>query len=645
VGPVDTVLMDEKVASQNIAEHEEEPGLLNRSWFLLLLVFLFTGAIYIGCMLSPPSLMDDVDAVQAMIAKGMLTSGDWVTARLDGVLYLEKSPLIYWLMAICYKVFGISDWVARIPVAFSSIGLALLSAIFGMWAFGKRAGFYAGLCMSTCVGLFLFTRIQIPDVMLTFTITLAMWAFLRALDEQEKRPALWAGILAASLGIGLLLKSLVGIVFPVAAALIYLLVTKQLFSRRTWQRLRPISGAVIAMLIAVPWHVLATLRNPPYFVWTMKSGPGLYHGFLWFYFINEQLLRFLNLRYPRDYNTVPRLYFWLFHFLWLFPWSVYLPSLLKLPFKPVDRAGQTRLLALCWTGFILVFFTFSTTQEYYSMPCYPALALLIGSAMAAEGNWIRRSSRVLGTVAAIAALACFAIAFYVRNFPTPGDIASALSRHPSAYTLSLGHMLDLTFDSFAYLRLPLLVAGVAFLLGAAGNLRWSGIRAFLMSGIMMVLFFHAARLALVVFDPYLASRPLATAYNNAPPGKLIVDHHYYAFSSVIFYTNQDPLLLNGKFNNLEYGAAAPGAPAVFLSDTEFEGLWTGRDRYYLVATQRGADRIENLVGKEHFEVVAASGGKLLLTNAAALPGTPLTTSPTSGESSASSSLLGGNGLH
>jgi 4-amino-4-deoxy-L-arabinose transferase-like glycosyltransferase len=590
--------------------------LFNRRWFLLLLVFLCAAAIYLGCVLSPPSLMDDVDAVQAQIARTMLASGDWVTARLDGVLYLEKAPLIYWLMAIFYKILGVADWVARLPVALASIALALLSSVFGMWAFGKRAGFCAGLCMSTCVGLFLFTRIQIPDVMLTFTITLALWAFLRALDEDERQPRLWAAILAASLGSGLLLKSLVGIVFPIAAALTYLYVSKQLFSPRTWLRLRPVSGFLIVLLIAAPWHVLATLRNPPYFAWTLKSGPGLYHGFLWFYFVNEQLLRFLNLRYPRDYNTVPRLYFWLFHLLWLFPWSVYLPAIKQLSFKPVDRAGQTRLLALCWAGFILVFFTFSTTQEYYSMPCYPALALLLGSAMAAEGKWIHRGTRVLVGITALAALAAIAIAFAVRNLPTPGDISSALSHHPSAYTLSLGHMLDLTYDSFAYLRMPLYLAGAAFLLGGAGNLCWSGIRAFLTTALMMVLFFHAARLALVVFDPYLSSRPLANAFLSAPPGKLIVDHHYYTFSSVIFYTNQDPLLLNGKFNNLEYGAAAPGAPAVFLNDSEFKALWTSGNRYYLVASQKGVDRVEHFVGREQFETVSTSGGKVLLTNIA-----------------------------
>src|SRR6266446_5910780 len=454
------------------------------------------------------------------------------------------------------------------------------------------------------------------DMKLTYTIAVAMWAFLRALDEDEKRPRLWAAILAASLGTGLLLKSLVGIVFPVAAALIYLFVSKQLFSARTWRRLRPISGFLIVLLIAAPWHVLATLRSPPYFAWTLQSGPGLYHGFLWFYFVNEQLLRFLNLRYPRDYNTVPRLYFWLLHLLWLFPWCVYSPAIAKLSFKPVDRAGQTRLLALCWAGFILIFFTFSTTQEYYSMPCYPALALLLGSAMAAEGQWIHRGTRVLGAITSVAALAAIAIAFAVRDLPTPGDISSALSHHPSAYTLSLGHMLDLTFDSFAYLRLPLYLAAAAFLLGAVGNLRWSGMRAFWASGLMMVLFFHAARLALVAFDPYLSSRPLAEAFRSAPPGKLIVDHHYYYFSSVIFYTGQDPLLLNGKFNNLEYGAAAPGAPAVFLNDSKFKDLWTSENRYYLVASEKGADRIETLIGKEHFKTIATSGGKLLLTNIA-----------------------------
>ena len=336
--------------------------------------------------------MDDVDAEQAQTAQNMLVSGDWVTAHINGLRYMEKPPLVYWTIAASYKVFGVHDWAARIPIALSAMGLAWLTAAFGTWAFGKRAGFYAGLCLATCIGLFLFTRILIPDAMQAFTIALAMWAFLRALDDEERQPRIWALVFGAALGTGLLLKSLIAVVFPVGAAVLYLLVTRQLFSLQVWKRLHVFSAALVAIVIAAPWHILATLRNPPYFAFTLHAGPGQYHGFLWFFFINEQLLRFLNLRYPHDYNTVPRLWFWLLHLVWLFPWSVYLPAVAKLSFKPIDRAGRARLLALCWTGFVLIFFTFSTTQEYYSMPAYPAMALLLGSAMAAGGDWVRRGT-------------------------------------------------------------------------------------------------------------------------------------------------------------------------------------------------------------------------------------------------------------
>ena len=558
--------------------------------------------------------MDDVDAVQAQIARNMLQSGDWVTARLDGVAYLEKAPFIYWTMALSYKVFGVHDWAARVPVALAAVALAWLTAAMGVWAFGKRAGFYAGLCTATCIGLFLFTRILIPDVMLTFTVALALWAFLRALDQGEPHPRFWAAVLALSLGLGLLLKSLVGIVFPIAAGTIYLLLTGQFFSAAAWRRLHPFSGAFIVLLVAAPWHVLATLRNPPYFDFTLHSGPGQYHGFFWFFFINEQLLRFLNLRYPRDYDTVPRLYFWLFHLLWLFPWSVYFPAIARLSFKPVDRAGRARLLALCWAGFVLVFFTFSTTQEYYSMPCYPALALLLGSAIAADGKWMRRGTAVLTAIAGCAAAAAIVVLAWSRGLPAPGDISSALSQHPGAYKLSLGHMEDLTLASFAYLRAPLALAAAAFLVGAVGTFKAKTQRAVVAAALMMVLFFHAARLAMVAFDPYMSSRPLAEALERAPKGTLIVEHHYYWFSSVFFYTNRSALLLNGRFMNLEYGSYAPGAPNVFIDDAQFKQLWLRPDRCYIVARQSAVPRLEGLVGNAQLIVVAASGGKFLLTN-------------------------------
>src|SRR5246127_1901835 len=122
----------------------------------------------------------------------MLQSGDWVTARLDGIKYLEKSPLKYWMIAVSFEIFGVHDWAARIPIALATVLLCWVAARFGGWAFGPRAGMYAGLVLGTCVGLFLFTRILLPDVILTLTITLALWGLLRALDEDEPRPHAWA---------------------------------------------------------------------------------------------------------------------------------------------------------------------------------------------------------------------------------------------------------------------------------------------------------------------------------------------------------------------------------------------------------------------------------------------------------------------
>jgi 4-amino-4-deoxy-L-arabinose transferase-like glycosyltransferase len=561
--------------------------------------------------------MDDVDAVQAQIARNMVDSGDWITARLDGIKYLEKSPLKYWLIALSYKTFGVHDWAARLPVALSAVALCWVGFLIGSWAFSARAGFYTGLILATSVGLFLFTRIQIPDVTITATIALAMWSFLRALEDDEPWPALWGNVMAAAIGTGLLLKGLIAAVFPVAAALLYLVLTRQLLVRRTWQRLDVLRGVVILLVIAAPWHVLATLRNPPYLDFTFHSAPGQYRGFFWFYFMNEHVLRFLNLRYPRDYNTVPRLYFWLFHLLWLFPWSVFLPAVAKLSFKPVDRAGRMRLLCLCWAGFLLTFFTFSSTQEYYSMPCYPALALLIASAMTelrAE-SWVRYGRVVLGAVTALAAVAIGYILVSVWNLPVPGDISRALTQHPEDYTLSLGHMGDLTLASFAYLRTPLMLAGVACVIGIASawRCRYIGIV------LMMVLFFHAARLALVVFDPYLASRPLAEALNRAPHGKLILDDQYYAFSSVVFYAEayhgEPVLLLNGRVNNLEYGSWEAGAPVgVFIDDREFRARWLSSDLYYICVEQPQTVRFESLVGRDALHTLVESGGKFVFVN-------------------------------
>ena len=128
MGSRDAVSLDEEMEDRNSG-----PGSLfhpdSRLGYQLIVIF-FAAVIFLGCIISPPSLMDDVDGVQAQIARNMLDSGDWVTARLDGVAYLEKSPMKYWMIAVSYKIFGVHDWAARIPIALSTILLAWVTARF-----------------------------------------------------------------------------------------------------------------------------------------------------------------------------------------------------------------------------------------------------------------------------------------------------------------------------------------------------------------------------------------------------------------------------------------------------------------------------------------------------------------------------------
>src|SRR5208337_4643627 len=194
----------------------------------------------------------------------------------------------------------------------------------------------------------------------------------------------------------------------------------------------------------------------------------------------------------------------------------------------------------CWIGVVMLFFTFSTTQEYYSMPIYPALALLVGSVLSCGGRWVRAGTYALLITCTIMFAALLFVLLSVWHLPAPGDISQALTQHPELYTHSLGHIWDLTLSAFAYLKLPLGLAALAFggcavaLAFSCKNVR----RTVLVVAVSMIVFFQAARIALVRFDSYLGSYPLAERLRQSPPGQLIEADSYYAFSSVFFYANR-----------------------------------------------------------------------------------------------------------
>src|SRR5438309_5789736 len=127
----------------------------------LLAIVILWAIIYLASCAYPPPLLDDADTVHAEAAREMAESGDWVTLHTNGIRYLEKAPLMYWAVALSYKVFGISDWSTRLPLMLGVLALLLATYKLGKHVYGESGGFYSALVLGTCVGPYLFTRFQI----------------------------------------------------------------------------------------------------------------------------------------------------------------------------------------------------------------------------------------------------------------------------------------------------------------------------------------------------------------------------------------------------------------------------------------------------------------------------------------------------
>jgi 4-amino-4-deoxy-L-arabinose transferase-like glycosyltransferase len=599
---------------------------------LLALVALWA-AIYLTSAPYPPALLDDADTVHAEAAREMAETNNFVTLYANRIRYLEKAPLIYWLVALAYKVFGVGEFATRLPAALGALALTLAVYFFGKHFFNRQAGFYAGLAISSCVGLFLFTRVLWPDVLLTCFITMAFYCFLRA-GESEPINGRWAYGVYAFAALGVLTKGLVGAAFPAIIIGAFMLVTGEI--RRLFQY-RLASGTLLFLLIAAPWHIAAGMQNPGSLMAGTPS-PTQGRGFFWFYFMNEHFLRYIGKRYPVDYDTVPLALFLALHLVWLFPWSFFLPLAVKhviSSFKqrrgaasPLRREPRTLLFLALWAALIILFFCFSTTQEYYTMPAYAAFALLIGYAIAkAEGAWqATRGGRWLMTtqvMLTLLAIAIFVVGAVVvlktRSLAVNGDLASTLTRNPEAYALSLGHVLDLTPQSLAALRLPIIGTTLAFGIGGLAALlfrrkAWH-VAASVALALMMAAFFFCARLALSQFEPYLSSRPLAQAINTAfkDGDMIVINGEYESGSSINFYTRRQVFILNGRSANLEYGSYFNDAPQIFLNDDDIGNRWREPSRIFLVTDAAQLDELKRVLAMPVF-TFAEAGGKLVLTN-------------------------------
>ncbi len=591
-------------------------GMIVLAWLLLQVGGLWT-----------PGLLDDVDSVYLEAAREMLQRHDYVTPYVDGIRFFDKPPLMYWLAAGSMRVFGEHDWAGRLPLAVAVLGLMLAVYGLGLRWFGERGALYSALALGTAIGPYLYTRFYIPDILICLWMTLGVWWFLVGVEQVEAARRAWwpAAGFGAVLGLNLLTKGLIGLVFPLGFVVAYLVCTRRL---RLLARVEVLAGAGVFLLVGLPWHLLAAWRNPAI---ALPAGLGLpaRAGWAWFYLFNEHVARFLGKRIPHDYGNTPVWLFWLYALIWVMPWGVFLPGA-AVRWRGFGRDREAALAATLWAGLVLLFFSVSSRQEYYSLPALPALALAAGGFLGrADGEqqayrWSLGCHRwLLLPISCLVAAVC---AFFAIEAPRPGpgvDLSSLLASNPELYNLSLGHIFDLTGAALGLFRGPLIVVAVGMvLLGVVSYVLRRRARTYaanltLAAGMVVVLL--AAHEGLVRFNPILGSKwlaqdILAKQRSEPKPGDLIVlDGELTSGSTLLFYTRQPVHLVNGRVNGPWFGSFWPDAPQVFENEASLRELWRGPKRVFLM-TYVPASRRTDLQPFGVVRDVASAGGKTVLVN-------------------------------
>jgi 4-amino-4-deoxy-L-arabinose transferase-like glycosyltransferase len=320
------------------------------------------GAFMFFWGISSYALLNNNEGMYAQIAKEMLHSGNYVIPTLNGLTYIEKPPLLYWMIVLSFKVFGVNEWGARFVPAFFGFMTAMGVGFFAARRLGQKTGLYTTLILSTSLGFILFFRTVFFDGVFTAWLTFALLCFFCWTENLSRRPLLgfYALMALAVMTKGLIALVLVGLVW----IFYYALVMRARVS--FFAPLDPL-GLLLFLGIAAPWHVMASIENA---------------DFAWFYFVNEHVLRFLGKRLPKDYYEGPFYYYLPRLLLYFLPWTLFFPRFIQ---ERITRNDPFKLFFLCWFGVFFLFFSFSRAKaNYYLVTVMPALSVLLAPLVARD---------------------------------------------------------------------------------------------------------------------------------------------------------------------------------------------------------------------------------------------------------------------
>ena len=515
------------------------------------------------------SFLDPDEGLYGDVARQMLAARDWVIPRFNGLPYLEKPPLFFWLAALTFGLAGLSEWAVRLWSALPALGTVLLVWRMGRRLYGPSAGLLAGLALATMAGSALYVRKASTDLLFVFCLALAVYGFLRDVERAERGRTRFL-LLYLGAALGLLTKGLIGLVLPLLIVGLGL----AWVGRLSWRELNWARGVALFALVALPWHLLVAWREP---------------GLFWFYLVDNQLLRFLGRRgFVEDDVPISTLGFLVVTFLWAFPWGVFL---LARPAPGPSAMARWRPVLWIWLLVVLGFFILSRSRlEYYGLAALPALAVLVGGAWAA--------GRDVGVWFYVGLAGCALVggwALWVAAALTPAQAFDGLAELNVYYRILRDQGLPFPFESarplgwlLQGLGLTLLVGwGVATACWLRGWRRASFVSLVGLAGVIAVLIVQLLHLV----EPHHSAKAVSQALvARAGAEDLIVHEGSLEYSAALpFYTGRRIVVVNGARGDLDFASRLPEGREWFLDTAGLGRVWDGPKRVFLV-TQRPRER-------------------------------------------------------
>jgi len=549
---------------------------------------------------------DPGEGQQAEIARQVLVTGDWVTLRLNGVRYFDKPPLLYWIAAGSFALFGLEEWAARLAPLIGAAFAAAGTAVLGARLLGPGWGLASGCALLSSLLFLVFGRYVRPETIFVAAVQWGFTGLLLGLGERANRGRRWGWLLVGCAGLGLasLAKDPLGLIGPLAAvAVAFGLVRRP--STGSGSRLIWVGGGVL-LLLGFGWYVLAAILNP---------------GFAWYTVVDNHLLNVLRLRqFPDEDVPLSALEFLTVTVLGAFPWTIaaaleMVALARRRAWQRPEEAGWVALTL--WAAGLVGFFVVAPFKlPHYGLPAYPAIALL------AVRYWKERAERARALMAVH--LACFALLALAGGVAAGSDGQAFIGAVFSVTDVYTRKEVVVGQDSPLpqWSALAPLVTRAALILGV-GSL-----------ALALVMAKGAGRAGLlVVFATMLALMPMVSAgaarvasersvaglaadlKSGLAPRDLLVHEGPIENSGALeFYSGRRPVLLDARRSVLGMGGTFPDGSGVFWDLADLARVWETERRVFLVTTRAPDKSLVARLPPESVHLLAARNGRWLYSN-------------------------------